>query len=118
MSASQRVSRGFRRLALLLAAIPLVVGGIATFYIASDAASSAKSLHVKLACAQAKLKLGVPVVLSRTAGTHLIGLPDGSAFEIEGAPDDATALREVQAFSAKEKVDAESNKMNLQNWGC
>jgi hypothetical protein len=55
MAASQRLSRGFHRLALFLAAIPLVVGSIASLYIASDAASSAKLWHdeqAALACAQ------------------------------------------------------------------
>ena len=41
MSSSQRVSRGFHRLGLFLAAITLVVGSIASLYIASDIASNA-----------------------------------------------------------------------------
>jgi hypothetical protein len=54
MNTLQRVSRGFHRLALVLAAIPLVVGialsvlwGIHDFQVAS-------SKHEKLACAHAK----------------------------------------------------------------
>ena len=59
MSASQQLSRGFRRLALFLAAIPLLVGGIASTFAALDQASSAKRSHdqqVKLVCARTALK--------------------------------------------------------------
>jgi hypothetical protein len=45
MAASQRVSRGLHRLALFLTAITLVVGGIASLYLASDVADSAKHRH-------------------------------------------------------------------------
>ena len=55
MGTSQRVSRGFHRLGLFLAAVLLLVGGIASLYIASDAAGSAMRWHDKqaaLVCAQ------------------------------------------------------------------
>ena len=61
MATSHRLSRGFHRLALVLAAIPLVVGGYFYFVVALDRAETAKRQHdeqVKLACAQSKLKSG------------------------------------------------------------
>jgi hypothetical protein len=55
MSASQRVSRGFHRLGLFLAAIPMVLGVFASLYIASETANGAKRWHdeqATLVCAQ------------------------------------------------------------------
>ena len=52
MSAPQRLSRGFHRLALFLAAIPLVVGGVVSVYIASDGAKRWYDEQVTLVCAQ------------------------------------------------------------------
>jgi hypothetical protein len=51
MSASQRVSRGFHRLALFLAAIPLLLGGSLSVYIAFDLANRLWAQHLKLVCA-------------------------------------------------------------------
>jgi hypothetical protein len=58
VAASLRLSRGFHRLAVLLAAIPLLVGSAYSFTIALAEANGAKSIHdrqVKLACAQKEL---------------------------------------------------------------
>jgi hypothetical protein len=58
MSAAQRVSRGFHRLAVFLAAIPLIVGGTWAFSIARDEAYSARRSHdeqVELDCAKKRL---------------------------------------------------------------
>jgi hypothetical protein len=55
MDATQRLSRGFHRLALFLAAILLLAGGIVSVYVALDATNSAKRFHddqVALVCAQ------------------------------------------------------------------
>jgi hypothetical protein len=82
MSTAQRVSRGFHRLALFLAAIPLLVGGAASAYVALDHANSAKATHdqqaAKLVCAQTALNseqqlklLGLPPLPS---GYHLESL--------------------------------------------
>lgn len=63
MAASQRVSRGFHRLALFLAAIPLLVGGGLSLFIAIDQANKAKAMHeeqARLMCAQTALKSDVP----------------------------------------------------------
>ena len=63
MAASQRVSRGFHRLALFLAAIPLLVGGGLSLFIAIDQANKAKAMHeeqARLVCAQTALKSDVP----------------------------------------------------------
>jgi hypothetical protein len=55
MSTAQRVSRGFHRLALFLAAIPLLLGGILSVYFAWVSASDAKLRYneqAALVCAQ------------------------------------------------------------------
>jgi hypothetical protein len=55
MDTPQRLGRGFHRLAIFLAAIPLLAGVVVSVYVASDATSSAKRLHddqVVLVCAQ------------------------------------------------------------------
>ena len=51
MSTAQRVSRGFHRLALFLAAIPLLLGGSLSVYIAFDLANRHWEQHQKLVCA-------------------------------------------------------------------
>jgi hypothetical protein len=51
MGASQRLSRGFNRLGLFLAAIPLLVGGAITIIDAMSEADSASTKHQKLLCA-------------------------------------------------------------------
>ena len=51
MSASQRVSHGFHRLGLFLAAIPLLVGGALVITSAIGKANSASAEHQKLLCA-------------------------------------------------------------------
>jgi hypothetical protein len=51
MSASQRVSRGFHRLGLFLAAIPLLTGIAISVYIAKEFADGATQANQKAACA-------------------------------------------------------------------
>jgi hypothetical protein len=51
MSTAQRVSRGFHRLALFLAAIPLLLGGSLSIYVAFNLANRAREQHQKLVCA-------------------------------------------------------------------
>ena len=51
MVASQRVSRGFNRLGLFLAAMPLLVGGSISLFIALNAASNGSVHHQHLLCA-------------------------------------------------------------------
>ena len=46
-----RLSRGFHRLALLLAAIPLLVGIAISYYVARSFADGAWEAHQKAACA-------------------------------------------------------------------
>jgi len=70
MSSSQRVSRGFHRLGLFMAAITLVVGSIASLNIASDIASNAARWHdeqATLACAQEAFHKKFYADLSRKA---------------------------------------------------
>jgi hypothetical protein len=59
MATSQRVSRGFHRLGLFLAAILMLIGVISSAWVALDTANDAKAVHdqqAKLVCAQAALK--------------------------------------------------------------
>jgi hypothetical protein len=59
MSTAQRVSRGFHRLALFLAAIPLVIGSGFFVSIAFEQTNAAKRSHdeqLELVCAQALAK--------------------------------------------------------------
>jgi hypothetical protein len=51
MSTAQQISRGFHRLALFLAAIPLLLGGSLSVYIAFDLANRLWEQHQKLLCA-------------------------------------------------------------------
>src|SRR5215510_6830626 len=51
MSTAQRVSRDFHRLALFLAAIPLLLGASLSVYIAFDLANRLWEQHQKLVCA-------------------------------------------------------------------
>jgi hypothetical protein len=51
ISTAQRVSSGFHRLALFLAAIPLLLGGSLSVYIAFDLANRLWEQHQKLLCA-------------------------------------------------------------------
>lgn len=55
MSTSKRVSRGFHRLAILLSAIPLIVGLIASTVVAVE---SANNRRAALECANASVKDG------------------------------------------------------------
>jgi hypothetical protein len=54
MVASQRLSRGFHRLAVFVAAIPLLVGAVWTISIAIGNANYASETHRKLLCAYNK----------------------------------------------------------------
>ena len=51
MGASQRVSRGFHRLAIFLAAIPLVIGTILSLGVAAELANEEEAYHQKVVCA-------------------------------------------------------------------
>jgi hypothetical protein len=55
MNTAQRVSRGFQRLALFLAAIPLLLGGSLSVYIAFDLANRLWEQHQKLVCAHQRV---------------------------------------------------------------
>ena len=58
MSASQRVSRGVHRLAVLLATVPFIVGVVLSFHFASGSANHAKISHdeqVRLVCAKSRI---------------------------------------------------------------
>ena len=61
MSTAQRVSRGFHWLAIFLAAVPLIVGVVLSFVVASGRADNARRDHdeqINLVCAQTALKSG------------------------------------------------------------
>ena len=53
---SQRISRGFHRLAIFLAAVPLLFGGAWVTFIAVEAKNKAHNETVELVCAQTALK--------------------------------------------------------------
>jgi hypothetical protein len=55
MSTSQRVSRGFHRLALFLAAIPLLIGIVSSVLWGFHDANLASDKHQQLVCAQNRL---------------------------------------------------------------
>ena len=55
MAASQRLSRGFHRLALFLAAIPLIVGALWSIIWSLDEANSASSRHQQVLCAHGRI---------------------------------------------------------------
>jgi hypothetical protein len=54
MSTSQRVSRGFQRLAVFLAAIPLVIGVVLSIISARDAEGNRRRHYDELSCAHAR----------------------------------------------------------------
>ena len=68
MVASQRVSRAFNRLGLFLAAMPLLVGGSISLFIALNAANNGSVHHQHLLCAHKHVS---PVALS----DEEVGLP-------------------------------------------
>ena len=64
---SQRISRGFHRLAIFLAAIPFLIGGTWATFVAIAQANSAQGTYeetVKLVCAQTELKKNPPRLLT------------------------------------------------------
>ena len=56
MSKSQTISRGFHRLAVLLAAIPLLVGVGFSIALPVETASRSQKTHEQLVCAQGKIE--------------------------------------------------------------
>src|SRR5215813_10451283 len=64
MSASQRVSRGFHRLAVLSAAIPLLLGIIYSLWSSYQTANDELNRHDKLECAREHAALWPPVTTS------------------------------------------------------
>jgi len=64
MSASQRVSRGFHRLAVLSAAIPLLLGIIYSLWSSYQTANDELNRHDKLECAREHATLWPPVTTS------------------------------------------------------
>ena len=71
MSASQRVSRGFHRLAVLSAAIPLLLGIIYSLWSSYQTANNELDRHHKLECAREHAALWPPVILALTAAISL-----------------------------------------------
>ena len=64
MSESQRVSRGFHRLAVLSAAIPLLLGIIYSLWSSYQTANNELDRHHKLECAREHAALWPPVTTS------------------------------------------------------
>jgi hypothetical protein len=98
MSAAQTVSRGFHRLALFLAAIPLLLGGSLSVYIAFDLANRLWEQHQKLLCAH----------------EHVAGQKPGSVFD----QSDTVKLKQIGCSNSDDTVtigEARNPPSNL-NW--
>jgi ABC-type cobalamin transport system permease subunit len=72
MAASQRPSRGFR-LALFLAAIPLLIGIGVSFFVAKDSADKASQAYQQLLCAHRYIA---------TNQSWLMSAPDGAILDL------------------------------------
>jgi hypothetical protein len=95
MATSQRISRGFHRLGIVLAAIPFVVGSAVSAYVALNQANDSKAIHdqrAKLVCAQAALK-NAPTLLAQR-------LPD-----IPDAPFHLVPVQDLQALGCSNKPE-------------
>ena len=79
MSTSQRVGRGFHRLGLFLAAIPLLVGGWFSVLTAKDEARIGLYKHQQLVCAHEHIAQAKPYLSDEDA--RRAGLPNG--FELD-----------------------------------
>ena len=96
MSASQRVSRGFHRLAIWLAAIPFLVGTVASLYRASDPTFTDLTRHERLVCAHEHV--------DRLRNTDLLGKFPADT-PLENSPE--------KLFSAPDQTT-----LNLKRMGC
>ena len=92
MPTSHGLSRGINRLALFLAAIPLLGGGL-SLAIAIDQANDAKAMHeeqARLVCAQTALKSDVPPGHGAVVDLQKLGCSDlpqtTSYFKVLNAP--------------------------------
>ena len=73
MSTSQRVTSGFHRLALFLAAIPLLMGLGASFFVAKDSADKASQAYQQLLCAHRYID---------SNQSWLMSAPDGATLDL------------------------------------
>ena len=75
MSASQRVSRGFHRLAVLSAAIPLLLGIIYSLWSSYQTANDELNRHHKLVCAREHAAHWPPVTTSSDFDEEVGAIP-------------------------------------------
>jgi hypothetical protein len=106
MSTAQRVSRGFRRLGLFLAAIPLLIGAIASIYVARDDANYGLAKHQQLVCAHERVAKEKPGenVFDRFDSISLkeIGCSDGSeTLTVDEARDNPPAFNWLATFGSR-----------------
>ena len=73
MAASQRPSRGFHRLALFLAAIPLLIGIGVSFFVAKASADRASQAYQQLLCAHRYID---------SNQSWLMSAPDGATLDL------------------------------------
>ena len=86
MGTSQRVSRGFHRLAVVLAAIPLLIGIGVSCFVAQDTADKASQTYQQLLCAHRYIDSNQSWLMSAPDGAILdliqIGCSDRTAATI------------------------------------
>jgi hypothetical protein len=88
--ASSRISRGFHRLGLFLAAIPLLAGVAISYFVANDFADGAWQTHQKAACAHQYIarKVADTTASKRTDGRSITGdNPVGGTSIVTDNPD-------------------------------
>ena len=119
MAASQRVSRGFHRLAVFLAAIPLVVGILGSIFIALDEANAAKRSQdeqLELICAQELAKAPTRRLLKPD---EVIPLPPGKGpADVEWHNPPPDGLKAITYPEAKNPFDQFDEKYDLKELGC
>jgi hypothetical protein len=75
MSTAQRVSRGFHRLAVLSAVIPLLLGIVYSLWSPYQTANDELNRHHKLVCAREHSALWPPVTTSSDSYEEEMGIP-------------------------------------------
>jgi len=119
MSTAQRVSRGFHRLAVFLAAIPLIIGIGASIFAALSEANGAKSSHdeqLELICAQELAK--APATRLLKPG-ETVPLPPGKRpQDVQWLSPPPEGLKAIMHADAKTDFDEFDLNYDLKDLGC
>jgi hypothetical protein len=119
MSAAQRVSRGFHRLGMFLAAIPLLIGGGISIFDALNQANAGKQAYYEqlaLNCAQELAK--APQTRPVKDG-EVIPLPPGkNPWEIAWRNPPPVGMRVIAYPDSKDASDQFDEKYDLKEMGC